>query len=298
VNVPKPQQKAISKIRLKLLHDGNVTKMPEDVTKIMKQPQEEYPEFRFIALASISNFVLSTFNRFLDRAQQKTQDIAETNKSRPSDLVEETKKPSEDRIVMLSDGIFAIAVTLLVLGIQIPPADTHSRDAFIKALTGDFLSNTLFYVVTFAVLASYWLEHRRLMNSIKQVDRAFLWLNLLFLAFVAFFPVATNIVQYAQFPEAVIVYTAVLAGCGYSVALLWIYALSNHRLIAANRDLHSQNSRPIEVALSPTFILASLCLLFIPNFPPSHVFYSWLLLPFMKGTAQIFAKLWRGERDE
>ena len=209
-------------------------------------------------------------------------DITETNKPRQSDQVEEAKKPSEDRIVMLSDGIFAIAVTLLVLGIQIPLADTHSHDAFIKALTGDFLSNTLFYVVTFAVLASYWLEHRRLMNAVNHVDRPFLWLNLLFLAFVAFFPVATNIVQYAQFPEAVIVYSIVLAGCGYSATLLWIYALSNHRLIAANSDRHRHTSRVIDVALSPTFILASLCLLFLPNFPPSHVFFSWLLLPFIR----------------
>lgn len=269
MNVPEPQQKAQDSADTNLRSDGQFSK------------GETRPQTR------IGHVRLEPLNAGL----------YETNESSPSDLVEETKKPGEDRIVMLSDGIFAIAVTLLVLGIQIPPADTHSRDAFVKALTGDFLTNTLFYVVTFAVLASYWLEHRHLMNSIKQVDRTFLWLNLLFLAFVAFFPVATNVVQYAQFPEAVIVYTIVLAGCGYSLALLWIYALSNRRLIAANSDLHSQNSPLIEAVLSPTFILASLCLLFIPNFHPSHVFYSWLFLPFMKGTSQIFAKLWRGKRD-
>jgi uncharacterized membrane protein len=217
------------------------------------------------------------------RLQPMTQDTPKINTSRQSDPIEETKKPSEDRIVMLSDGIFAIAVTLLVLGIQIPPlADPHSHTAFMKALTGVIFSNTLFYVVTFAVLASYWLEHRRLMNSIKQVDTSFLWLNLLFLAFVAFFPVATNIVQYAQFQEAVIVYAAVLAGCGYSLAFLWIYAFSKHRLITANQDLQRQKSHVITAFLSPTFILLSLCLLFIPNFTPSHVFFSWFLLPFIK----------------
>ncbi|BCL81423.1 DUF1211 domain-containing protein [Ktedonobacteria bacterium brp13] len=221
--------------------------------------------------------------------QQKTQYIAETNRSRQPDLVEETKKPSEDRIVMLSDGIFAIAVTLLVLGIQIPLADTHTDAEFRKALTHDFLTNTLFYVLTFAVLASYWLEHRRLMNVINQVDRFFLWLNLLFLAFVAFFPVAANISQYSQYREAVIVYTVVLAGCGYSAMLLRIYAFSNHRLIAADIDTNSYNFRIIGFAITPTFITASLCLLFIPNFQPSNVFYSWLLLPFIRSAAHIFA---------
>ena len=247
------------------------------------------------------------------KRQQKTPDIAEISLRsdgqfskaetgsqarighvRLVPLAEETDKPSEDRIVLLSDGIFAIALTLLVLGIQIPQADAQSRDAFIKVLTGDFLSNTLFYALTFLVLASYWLDHRRLMKSIKQIDRIFLRLNLIFLAFVAFFPVVTNIVQY-KYPEAVIVYTAVLVGCGYSLALLWIYSLYNHRLMAV-RDLSGRNFHLIEVVLHPTFLLASLCLLFIPNFPPNHVFYSWLLLPFMENTARIFAKLQRGKR--
>lgn len=222
------------------------------------------------------------------KRQQKPKGIAETNTFKQPDLIEATKEPSEDRIVMLSDGIFAIAITLLVLGIQIPIADTHANTpqahaAFIQALTGDFLSNTLLYVVTFAVLASYWLNHRRLMQVIKRVDRVFLWLNLLFLAFVTFFPVAANISKYSQFPEAVIIYTVVLAGCGYSAVLLWIYALGNHRLVAAERDMTSETSRIIGVALTPTFLLASLLLLLIPNFPPNHVFSSWLLLPFIKG---------------
>lgn len=220
-------------------------------------------------------------------AQQKPKDIVETKTFRQSDLTEETKKPSEDRIVMLSDGIFAIAVTLLVLGIQIPLSDTHANtpqahSAFIQALTGDFISNTLSYIVTFAVLASYWSSHRHLMNIVKRVDVLFLWLNLLFLAFVAFFPVAANISKYSQFPEAVITYTIVLAGCGYSSMLLWIYALGNHRLVAADRDITYNKSRIIRVALTPTFFLASLLLLLIPNFPPNDVFYSWLLLPFIR----------------
>jgi uncharacterized membrane protein len=221
-------------------------------------------------------------------SKAETGSQARIGRVRLVSLDQETDKPSEDRIVMLSDGIFAIAITLLVLGIQIPQADTTTRDAFVKALTGDFLSNTLFYAITFAVLASYWLEHRRLMKSVKQVDKIFLWLNLLFLAFVSFFPVVTNIVQYAKYPEAVIVYTAVLAGCGYSLAVLWAYAASNQQRTAANSDLPRQSFHSIQVFVSPTFILASLGLLYIPNFPPSYVFYSWLLLPLIRrGAARI-----------
>lgn len=230
----------------------------------------------------------------LPRQPQKTQGIAEPNNSRQSDQAEETEKPSEDRIVMLSDGIFAIATTLLVLGIQIPQ---HLKpDDFIKALTGDFLTNTLFYAITFAILASYWLEHRRLMKSLRRIDTIFIWLNLLFLALVAFFPVVNNvIIQYGQYPEAVIVYTVILAGCGYSLTLLGIYAFSKHRLIATNIDIRSASGHLIGSVLSSTFIMLSLCLLFIPNFIPNHVFYSWFSLPLIRGIARI-VKMFR--RDQ
>ncbi|HEY4033992.1 MAG TPA: hypothetical protein VGL94_08540 [Ktedonobacteraceae bacterium] len=71
------------------------------------------------------------------------------------------------------------------------------------------------------------------------------------------FYIATNVSKYSQFPEAVIVYTVVLAGCGYSAVLLWIYALGNHRLVAADRDVNSHKSRLIGVTITPTFMLAS-----------------------------------------
>jgi uncharacterized membrane protein len=212
------------------------------------------------------------------RQEHDTKKIAEINIPRRPRPIEETKKASEDRIVMLSDGIFAIAVTLLVLGIQIPPVS--DKRAFLAALQGDFYANTRSYVVTFAVLAGYWLSHRRLMNVLTRVDRPFLWLNLLFLAFVAYFPVAASLLR-NPYPEATIVYTVVLAGCGYSSLVLWIYALGKHRLVAANNDTRSSMDRVIGVAIMPTFFLASLLLLLIPQISSDKVFDSWLLLPLM-----------------
>ena len=118
------------------------------------------------------------------KQQHEVKERIDNKESGQPDRFQETKKPGEDRIVMLSDGTFAIAVTLLVLGIQVPNVDNH--DAFAKVLAGDFLAGTKFYVITFTVLAAYWLNHRRLMNIVQQIDVPFLWLNLLFLAFVAF----------------------------------------------------------------------------------------------------------------
>ena len=200
----------------------------------------------------------------------------------------EVKKPSEDRIIMLSDGIFAIAVTLLVLSIQISFPDTNypnaaayqaAQNAFTAILMNSFFNHTMYYIITFAVLAAYWLNHRNLMMLVKRIDRPFLFLNLLFLAFVAFFPVASNLLKYSQFPQAVIVYTCVLAGCGYSSLLLWIYAFHRHRLVANEMDTDIRRSGIIGAASAPTFFLLSLLLFFIPGFAPNNLFYFWVLLP-------------------
>lgn len=201
----------------------------------------------------------------------------ETDEARRSTLLEEVKKAGEDRITMLSDGIFAIAITLLVIDIRIPENVDYKQ--FIEALTGDFFESTLFYAITFAILAAYWTNHRRLMNVVERIDSLFLWLNLLFLAFVAFFPVVSNLLKLSHFPEAVIVYTVVLAGCGYSSLLLWIYAFSKYRLVA--KAVHRNVSRFVGISIIPTFLLLSLLLLFLPYFQasPSRLFYSWLLLP-------------------
>jgi uncharacterized membrane protein len=208
---------------------------------------------------------------------------AGTDEARRPTTLETLKKAGEDRITMLSDGIFAIAITLLVLDIHIPDTVTN-YEAFKEALTGDFFNGTLFYAITFAVLASYWMNHRRLMNVVERIDGIFIWLNLLFLAFVAFFPAASNLLKFSQFPEAVILYTVVLAGCGYSSLLLWVYAFKNHRLVASDRIIqHNAAVRFIGVSIIPTFFLLTLLLLFIPYFrsSPGDLFYTWLLLPFV-----------------
>ncbi|GHO99298.1 hypothetical protein KSF_093460 [Reticulibacter mediterranei] len=203
-----------------------------------------------------------------------------TDEARRPTALETLKKAGEDRITMLSDGIFAIAITLLVLDIRIPDG-VANYEAFKEALTDDFFDGTLFYAITFAVLAAYWMNHRRLMNIVERIDGIFLWLNLLFLAFVAFFPVVSNLLKFSQFPEAVVIYTVVLAGCGYSSLLLWIYAFKNHRLVSVDRAIHHNASRFIGVSIIPTFLLLTLFLLFVPYFrsSPSDLFYTWFLLP-------------------
>lgn len=192
----------------------------------------------------------------------------------------------DERLIMLCDGIFAIAITILVLDIKLDLKDG------IDAALNDLLPKIVFYLITFFVIAGYWGEHRRLMKVVKRMDTRFLQITFLFLAFVTFFPVAFNMeTENGHYVQVSILYTLVLAGCGFSAQLLWLYASWKHRLIDPDLDLKTIQYRTIIGLSRPVFFCLSLLLIpFVGagqirlaalHFTSSTttMFYSWLLLP-------------------
>src|ERR1700730_1504586 len=103
----------------------------------------------------------------------------ETRNKLLSKFIFEEKSPGFDRLIMLCDGIFAIAMTLLVLDIKLPEGLTSQTfgDAW-----NSLLVKSIFYVITFVIVANYWKEHRRLMMFVKRQDERFTQLTFLFLA--------------------------------------------------------------------------------------------------------------------
>ncbi len=205
------------------------------------------------------------------------------SKENSSSIAHETQRThkekilGEERLLVLCDGIFAIATTLLVLNIQVP---AHLNEAdFNKNLSSLFSNGILFYIITFYVIASFWIQHRRIMQRVKYVDGRFNWLTLLFLAFVAFFPVSSNILGQYSYQGAVLLYTLTFAGCGLSLLFVWLYAAWHHRLIEPDFPRDQIVSRSIQIALTPVYF--SLSLLLLPFFPghPTRIFWSWVFLP-------------------
>jgi len=99
----------------------------------------------------------------------------------------------KNRIEMLTDGIFAVAMTLLVLDIK-PPV--HLRFETGEALV-DHLSvlehNFVMYAISFVVLAIFWMGHHLQFHFVRHVDRELLWINLVFLLLAAVVPFSTNL---------------------------------------------------------------------------------------------------------
>jgi uncharacterized membrane protein len=150
---------------------------------------------------------------------------------------------TKSRIEAFSDGVFAIAITLLVLTIS-PPTDYHN-------LAHQFAERwpaLAAYVVSFIVIGIMWLNHHSIFSYFDRVDRNLVYLNLLLLLSVAFIPYPTAILgealrQGEGTRVAAVVYSVTMTLNGYSWAALWLYA-SGRRRLSIRRSLRGNGDLP------------------------------------------------------
>jgi uncharacterized membrane protein len=132
------------------------------------------------------------------------------------------------RLEAFSDGVFAIAITLLVLDLAVPAAQ-HSAQHLLQAI-GDEWPSYLGYVVSFATVGALWLGHNAITDYLDRADTTLLRLNLLLLLFVSFLPFPTRMLsEYVTADRvervAVTFYGLTLLIAGALLSVLWRYAL-------------------------------------------------------------------------
>jgi uncharacterized membrane protein len=142
---------------------------------------------------------------------------------------------STSRLEAFSDGVFAIAVTLLVLLFDVPKDGGSLSHALLHQWP-----SYLAYAVSFLTIGIMWVNHHDVMHQIGHADRTFLFLTILLLMCVAFVPYPTAIV--AEFirggdrEAAALFYGITLTMTAVFFNALWRYAVWNNRLIAPNAD--------------------------------------------------------------
>src|SRR5262249_45918526 len=136
----------------------------------------------------------------------------------------------KSRIEALSDGVFAIAMTILVLNIQVPEGGgSEQLLARLGALWPKFAS----YAMSFVMLGVLWVGHHFQFHYIRRTDRPLLWINLLFLLAVTFLPFSTGVLaNYYSTHVAVILYGSTIIIAGACLLGHWAYATRDHRLVA------------------------------------------------------------------
>jgi uncharacterized membrane protein len=139
---------------------------------------------------------------------------------------------SAQRLVQFSDGVFTVALTLLVIDIAVPnlPAGT-SPDVLTRQLW-DQLPNIAAFALSFWVVGAYWLTHHRHYVFIRRYDGTLLLLNLLLLMTVCFIPWPTAVIgHFGNYFVAWVLYALSMAAMGFATAAVWFYASSRPALV-------------------------------------------------------------------
>jgi uncharacterized membrane protein len=183
-----------------------------------------------------------------------------------------------DRILYFSDAIFAIAITLLIVDLQVP--DVPNLDS------AEQLRETIpqmgGFALSFAVIGLFWIGHHGLFRRIKGLDRPLVLLNLLFLGCIAFLPYPTSLLSAAgdQVP-ATIFYAASIAAAGLAEAAVWLYAIHIRELALPGVPPAVHRWILLRILMTPAVFLLSIP---VAIFQPALAKYLWLLL-FVSGLA-------------
>jgi uncharacterized membrane protein len=195
------------------------------------------------------------------------------------------------RILALTDGVFAIAATLLVIELVVPTlsAGATSTDLW-SALSGEF-PMFLAYLLSFFILGVWWNAHHRHYGLIRDTDWTLRWLNLLMLLWIALLPFFTKILaEYGDLQVALALYSLDQAATGLFLTLSWIYASRNHRLIDKAVPEKTIRLTLIRSSTAPILFFVSIGVSFIN---PILTYISWL------GLVPIIVILYRyGHKNE
>ncbi len=121
--------------------------------------------------------------------------------SLPSPRRYDRDSPEYGRVANLSDGVFAIAMTLLVLGLEVPAMG----EAPLAALLRERIPNLVGFVLGFVLVANMWLAHHKFLSQLRFLEPGLIRLNLLFLGAVALAPFPTGLVGTAPHERAAVI---------------------------------------------------------------------------------------------
>jgi len=193
------------------------------------------------------------------------------------------------RIEAFSDGVFAIAITLLVLDIKVPHFHDLTRGSGLFAALIEQWPVYIAFFISFITILIMWVSHHRLFNYIKRSDDTFLFLNGAVLLLVTFVPFPTALLsEYIKYQDANVA-AAIYSGTYLTIAalfnLLWWYASKKGRLLDKNADLCLVDNISKQYILAPPLYAIAFVFAFI--YPAACITMCFVLAIFFAFTGKI-----------
>jgi uncharacterized membrane protein len=174
---------------------------------------------------------------------------------------------SSRRLEAFSDGVFAIAITLLVLDLVVPSRREAADEGLAHALAHEWPAYFA-YLVSFLIIGIIWVNHHVIFDKVRLVDRPVLFANLILLLVVSAIPFPTRLLaEYLTAGDdshvAAAVYSATMLAMGLTYALLWLLLTRDTRLLREGVDPRSGRLALRRFAIGNVFYLATIGLSFV-----------------------------------
>lgn len=184
-----------------------------------------------------------------------------------------------NRVEGLTDALFAIVMTLLVLSIQVPQIPDSQVDSELTEKVLELWPQLFSYVLTFAILGFHWVAHHNIYNYFRFATRTLIWLNFAYLMFIALLPFTTDLIgDYPQKQVSVLFYGGNLLLISLFLELQWWYGSHRSRLIDPDTSAQTIRSVTVRTFISPAGFIIALAVSFISTELSIAVFVSIIVV--------------------
>ena len=185
-------------------------------------------------------------------------------------------KVKPEHVISFGDAIFAFAITLMTLSIDIPDLPPNLTESQLLSRLSDIHPQVESYLISFAVIAIFWISYHQVFNFITKSHISMVYLNLLFLLLITFLSITTSLViNYGSYQIPYVIYNIVVIMTSSLLALIWWYATKKYRLVDEDLNPLFIKGVMINLLLVP-FVFASSILISFFNLDIAQ--YFWLII--------------------
>lgn len=204
-----------------------------------------------------------------------------------------SQRASHDRLSAITDGVYAVALTLLALEIVVPSANSiHSSAQLNNYMVNNLLPQLSLYLISFIILSNFWASTNAI-PMYKKVDNTILTINLAILALVVLIPFSTSFVlSFYHYSQSVIIFSLIILLVGLLYLILYIYLFKEnlvkeriYKFIEPHKSIML-----IELSIPPVLALISIVLALFNPLAGMYVYVIVLFATMIKKIAKRFIK--------